>query len=443
MPATRTTSSSRKPAAKRKPNGAKRMPSSNARSKRGKKKRSGLQIEQRHFDLAGLGLVALAVFLGFVIYSDRDGGEAGARAVQGLEWLLGDMTYAVPPALAAIGAILVLRPVLPAVRPFRAGGICLLLAGALWLGEADGGKVGQLLEGVVGRLVADFGVHVLAIFLSRRGPAATGASVAGVLKATSDSVPTRPRVRTPAPRRRPPAAPRTRPLTQAAVPARGRHDRARRPHQAAVVEPVPGSAVRGSPPPSPSSTCRGSDPAGAGQLPSARSRELEAGEEEEPEAAEVRAGRPARSRSAPRTSPRRAATARTSPRTPTSSGGCRARAAAALERRAAAPDTAGQAQTAKNLVEALGHFGVQSQVIGTVAGPAHHPLRAAPGARHQDEQGLPAQGRPRLRAGRDRHPHPRARCPARPPSASRCPTSAAGSSSSATCSPSRPRTGRR
>ena len=40
--------------------------------------------------------------------------------------------------------------------------------------------------------------------------------------------------------------------------------------------------------------------------------------------------------------------------------------------------------------------------------PAHHPLRAAPRARHQDEQGRPAQGRPRLRARGDRHPHPRA-----------------------------------
>ena len=39
--------------------------------------------------------------------------------------------------------------------------------------------------------------------------------------------------------------------------------------------------------------------------------------------------------------------------------------------------------------------------------PAHHALRAAPGARHQGRQGRPAQGRPRLRAGRRRHPHPR------------------------------------
>ena len=38
--------------------------------------------------------------------------------------------------------------------------------------------------------------------------------------------------------------------------------------------------------------------------------------------------------------------------------------------------------------------------------PAHHPLRAAAGAGHQGRQGRPAQGRPRVRAGGVRHPHP-------------------------------------
>ena len=38
--------------------------------------------------------------------------------------------------------------------------------------------------------------------------------------------------------------------------------------------------------------------------------------------------------------------------------------------------------------------------------PAHHALRAAAGARHQGRQGRAAQGRPRVRAGRGRHPHP-------------------------------------
>ena len=40
--------------------------------------------------------------------------------------------------------------------------------------------------------------------------------------------------------------------------------------------------------------------------------------------------------------------------------------------------------------------------------PAHHPLRAPAGARDQGLQGGAAQGRPRVRAGRDRDPDPRA-----------------------------------
>ena len=47
------------------------------------------------------------------------------------------------------------------------------------------------------------------------------------------------------------------------------------------------------------------------------------------------------------------------------------------------PDTAGQERTAMSLVEALGHFGVQAKVIGTVAGPhiTRYELRLAPGTK--------------------------------------------------------------
>jgi S-DNA-T family DNA segregation ATPase FtsK/SpoIIIE len=47
------------------------------------------------------------------------------------------------------------------------------------------------------------------------------------------------------------------------------------------------------------------------------------------------------------------------------------------------PDTAGQERIATNLVEALGHFGVQAKVIGTVAGPhiTRYELRLAPGTK--------------------------------------------------------------
>jgi S-DNA-T family DNA segregation ATPase FtsK/SpoIIIE len=49
----------------------------------------------------------------------------------------------------------------------------------------------------------------------------------------------------------------------------------------------------------------------------------------------------------------------------------------------ARPDTAGQGQIAAGMVEALGHFGVQAKVIGTVTGPhiTRYELRLAPGTK--------------------------------------------------------------
>src|SRR3954470_13365198 len=75
-------------------------------------------LEQRHLDLLGLGLVALSVFLGFVLYGGWQAGRAGEALIEGLGWLVGAVRYVAPFGFAATGAILVLRPVLPAVRPF-------------------------------------------------------------------------------------------------------------------------------------------------------------------------------------------------------------------------------------------------------------------------------------------------------------------------------------
>ena len=167
-------------------------------------------LDQRHLDLIGLGLVALALFFGFLVYAGWDGGRAGSNAVEGLRWLLGAAHYLVPVALVAAGAILMLRPVLPAVRPFRAGAICLfvavtlgLSAGTLGVGpggerpdwwdpewvKTRGGMTGETLDWVVTTLAGTIGAHILAVFLFLAGVLLlTGASVAGVIKATSTSV---------------------------------------------------------------------------------------------------------------------------------------------------------------------------------------------------------------------------------------------------------------
>ena len=74
------------------------------------------QLEQRQLDLIGLALVAAGIFFACLIYLTWDGGAGGTRAVNGLRDLVGAVHYVVPVALVAAGAILVLRPMLPAVQ---------------------------------------------------------------------------------------------------------------------------------------------------------------------------------------------------------------------------------------------------------------------------------------------------------------------------------------
>ena len=169
------------------------------------------QLEQRQLDLIGLGLVAAAVFFAFLIYLGWEGGEAGGWAVDGLRRLVGAVHYGVPVALLAAGAILVMRPILPAVRPFRSGGLCLfaalclgLAAGTFGLGPGGsevrwdpewvrprGGLAGEALYWGASTALGSVGAHIIALFLFLAAVLLlTGASVAGVVKATTDSVST-------------------------------------------------------------------------------------------------------------------------------------------------------------------------------------------------------------------------------------------------------------
>ena len=65
-------------------------------------------------------------------------------------------------------------------------------------------------------------------------------------------------------------------------------------------------------------------------------------------------------------------------------------------------------RSAQGLLESLGHFGVEARLVGIVSGPhvSRYELRLAPGTKVSKVTA--AQGRPRLRARLDRHPHPRA-----------------------------------
>ncbi|MCW3004063.1 MAG: translocase FtsK [Conexibacter sp.] len=167
-------------------------------------------IEQRHLDLFGLALVACGVFLAFPLYFGWDGGQAGGAVLDGLALAVGALRFVAPVGVLAAGAVIVLRPVLPSVRPFRSGGTFLVLAlalmfaaGTLGLGPEGvrdgywhqeflrdrGGYLGEALFYVTSTLIGSIGTHILALFLLLAGVLLlTGASVAGVLKATGTSV---------------------------------------------------------------------------------------------------------------------------------------------------------------------------------------------------------------------------------------------------------------
>src|SRR3954449_5172953 len=73
------------------------------RAKRGTSRgRGGLPLlEQRHVDLIGLALVAVAVFFAFVIWLHWDGGVIGTDAVEGFKWMVGGVHVVAPVALMA------------------------------------------------------------------------------------------------------------------------------------------------------------------------------------------------------------------------------------------------------------------------------------------------------------------------------------------------------
>jgi S-DNA-T family DNA segregation ATPase FtsK/SpoIIIE len=359
-----------------------------SRSKKARARRSPVPwpprlpiLEQRHLDLIGLGLVAVGVFLAFPLYAGWEGGEAGQAIVDGLTWAIGRVAWATPVALVAAGALLAMRPALPAgVRPFRAGALCLLAAsclglavGTLGFGPGDGapvaergGHLGQVMADASTRLFSDVGAHILAIFLFCAALLLlTGATVAGVLRATGEQVVETARTLRPPPRPRhepgrdpDPTQPLLPPdLEDEEVVIRpgtrsGELDGALRYPDLFEAAVAPLAAPGADPPEPPPEPPAEAEPEAERQDP-APPDEDDAPDLEHLDPGDVEFRLPD---------------------------------ARILKRSSAEqvkPDTAGQEKTMARLVEALGHLGVQAQVIGAVAGPhiTRYELQLAPGVK--------------------------------------------------------------
>ncbi len=167
-------------------------------------------LTQRSFDQIGLVLIGLGVLLALPLYLSESDGAVASTVVDGLALGFGQLRHIAPIVLVAIGALLIARPMLPAVKPIRSGGLLLFgalalmfAAGTFGLGAAGphspswqtdlmrerGGAFGEA-EFVAARAVAGhLGAHVIAIFMLIGGLLLlTGATVAGVLRATGQSV---------------------------------------------------------------------------------------------------------------------------------------------------------------------------------------------------------------------------------------------------------------
>jgi S-DNA-T family DNA segregation ATPase FtsK/SpoIIIE len=400
---TRKSARKRAPAAKRK---AKKPPPPKRRWGAGLWLRLPV-FDQRELDLLGLGLVAVGVFMACVMYLGWAGGEVGNALTDGVRYLVGTVAYGVPVGLVAGGAIVVMRPMLPRGRPFGTGAACLVAgatlafaSGTLGLGppgarthlwqqafvEKRGGVVGEALYTGLESAVSQSGVHIVALFLLVAAVLLiTGATIAGVVHATRTSLTGTGRA-----------------LRETSA---GLGAFARRPAPAGPLAPEPlrppespddALVVRATHVEAPPIDGPGRFPELFGDAPApataAGAADTDAMDPVEPPLEEDKE-QPGVTKALPAPVPEPVDKKKLTPQ-----GRYRnavtedpdfewtlpdARKLKHSTGEAAKPDTTGQEQVAAQLVETLGHFGIQAKVIGTVSGPhiSRYELRLAPGTK--------------------------------------------------------------
>jgi S-DNA-T family DNA segregation ATPase FtsK/SpoIIIE len=144
-------------------------------------------LEQRHLDLIGLALVAVAIYLGGVLYSGWDGGPVGDSLKSALADATGRVAYLLPVAVAGWGVALIMRPMIKAPAALNAGVVLLLAAlllafaaGIAGLGpshpsrhgyfdqrfySAHGGAIGEAIYWAATSLFHRAGAQILAVLM--------------------------------------------------------------------------------------------------------------------------------------------------------------------------------------------------------------------------------------------------------------------------------------
>ena len=352
-----------------------------------------LDLAPHQVDVIALALVAVGVFLAAVAYAHVSGGPIGRGAIDAARFLFGALGYAVPAGLVIAGGLLLARELRPPGRPLRTGTACLVAAltlalasGLLGLGpgrlhghaywhvaafQRRGGILGQAELWLASHLLSTAGAEILAVFLFVVGLLlVTGAGAAGIVRATREGFAGTTRV----------LRHTTEELTQAmAGRASGTwQDEVVRPPDPgpdALLPPEPDTselvvrATHVEAPPPGSFADTPLDESDDGTDAVAAVPEPDPGPAEEPDESELTPQ--GRYRASVTEDPNFVW------RVPSSRFLVRATGEAAK------PDTAGQEQVARTLLETLGHFGINAQVVGRVTGPhiTRYELRLAPGTK--------------------------------------------------------------
>jgi S-DNA-T family DNA segregation ATPase FtsK/SpoIIIE len=159
-----------------------------ARSKKAAPKK-GAPAALNRPEIWGLGLVALGLFLGSVLYAGWNGGFVGGALVDGLRAIVGGASWGMPVVLVTVGGLMVARSALVDVRPFRLG-LGVLVAGLMiTLGRDQGGYLGQVLGGAVGVAIGATGSTILGALLLLVGALLlSGASLGAILRRSHHQV---------------------------------------------------------------------------------------------------------------------------------------------------------------------------------------------------------------------------------------------------------------
>jgi S-DNA-T family DNA segregation ATPase FtsK/SpoIIIE len=336
-------------------------------------------------DAIGLGMVAVGLLLGFMLWTGSEGGAVGEALVDGLRFLVGAVTYLAPLFVIGAGVGLAARPHLESPERVRAGAVVLALAltlgfaaGSFGLGPEGGpsrdlfdasqmmdrgGVAGETIYWATSTLFSNPGAHLAFVVLMLGGVLLlTGVSISQLITGLRSSA----------------HGMRARAGDEL---ERARADARKR----TVFEEPTGEprieALQHDPPEAPT---------GEVEIVAAEDEALE--REEEDPLAQVERDIQGKDPTAPRAPEDTSDPALFTPQ------GKRRSAVTESEglsyslpdpkllrqsTKGQGPDTSNQDEISRTLVETLGHFGIEAKVVGQVSGPrvTRHELRLAPGTK--------------------------------------------------------------